>query len=236
MSKYTTEVRWVVEQTLDELNLENTEANWPKCWKVLGLDDYPLFAEQHRDVLNSKIVRHFYTREIGSETVGRWRMFVRDAMHRIMPYYNQLYESEAKAAELEFYKDRFLTTTEHSQGTSNSESSSRSDSSSENSSSSTNQSVFSDTPNSEMIPDQIKAMKYASNVTIDTSSGNATASGNSTTSGNGSGNYDNDFKRVEEGFMTSQADLIKKARETFLNIDEQVVQDKELRDCFMTVW
>lgn len=224
MSKYTTEVRWIVEQTLDELGLEHTEANWSKCWKVLGLDDYPLFAETHRDVLNSKIVRHFYTREIGSETVGRWRMFVRDAMHRIMPYYNQLYESEVKAAGLEMYKDRFLTTTEHSQGTSNSASESSSNSAS------TDQSVFSDTPNSEMIPDQIKAMKYASNVTIDTNNGNATASGS------GNGEYDNDMKRVEEGFLTSQADLLRKVRETFLNIDEQVVQDKELRDCFMTVW
>ena len=224
MSKYTTEVRWIVEETLDEQGLEHVEANWPNCWKALGLDDYPLFAEAHRDVLNAKIVRHFYTREIGSETVGRWRMFMRDAMHRIMPYYNQLYESEVKAKGLELYKDRFLTTTEHARGTSSSASESAS------TSASTDQSVFSDTPNSEMIPDQIKAMEYASNVTIDTNNGNATASGS------GNGEYDNDMKRVEEGFLTSQADLLRKARETFLNIDEQVVQDKELRDCFMTVW
>ena len=224
MSKYTTEVRWIVEETLDELGLEHTEANWPKCWNALGLDDYPLFAEAHRDVLNAKIVRHFYTREICSETAGRWRMFVRDAMHRIMPYYNQLYESELKAKGLELYKDRFLTTTEHAQGTSSSASESAS------TSASTDQSVFSDTPNSEMIPAQIKEMKYASNVTIDENNGNATASGS------GNGEYDNDMKRVEEGFLTSQADLVKKARETFLNIDEQVVQDKELRDCFMMVW
>lgn len=224
MSKYTTEVRWVVEQTLDELNLSHDEGNWPKCWKVLGLDDYPLFDETHRDELNSKIVRHYYTREIGAETVGRWRMFVRDAMHRIMPYYNQLFESEIDAKGLQLYKDRYLTTTEHSEGTSKSASESAS------TSSSTDQNVFSDTPNSEMIPDQIKAMKYASNVTIDSNDGNATASGS------GNGEYDNDLKRVEDGILQPQADLIKKARETFMNIDNEIVNDPELQDCFMKVW
>ena len=34
---------------------------------VLGLDDYPIFDESHRSVLNQKIVRRYWLREIGIE-------------------------------------------------------------------------------------------------------------------------------------------------------------------------
>lgn len=90
MSKYTTQLRWIVEQTLNDAGKPLTEDSWPYVYKTLGLDDYPLFDETYRETLNNKIIRHYYTREIGAETVGRFRMFIRDAMHLIMPYYNQL--------------------------------------------------------------------------------------------------------------------------------------------------
>ncbi len=44
--------------------------------------------------LCKKILRHYYTREICCETVGRWKLFLSDKMKNIMPYYNQLYQSE----------------------------------------------------------------------------------------------------------------------------------------------
>lgn len=267
MSKYTTELRWVVEQTLDDMKLTHDESNWSKCWKVLGLDDYPLFDESHRDELNCKIVRRYYTREIGAETVGRWKMFVRDAMHSIMPYYNQLYESEAKVKGIDFMNDRDLTTTSKQLDSGKSESASESSqtghadttttvantvgSTSHNESTSNDVNVFSDTPQS-MLPEDIKAMKYASSVTVDTVDSSADASGSTKTdgtttvaaddtasaSGSGTGSYDNtsELTRHEVGVLGSRSTLLKEWRESMMNIDEMVLDDRELRECFMTVW
>lgn len=76
MSKYTTELRWVIENGYD-----------------LQLNEYPIFDENYRQKLNQKIINHYYFREIGFETVGLFRFYLKQTMNEIMPYYNQLYES-----------------------------------------------------------------------------------------------------------------------------------------------
>ncbi len=224
MSRYTTELRWIVEQGLDDLGAAHTEDNWHLIWDKVGLADYPIFDKGYRDTLNAKIVRHYYTREIGAETAGRFRMFVRDAMHLIMPYYNQLYESEILAAGIEPLGDRNLKHIEHAWG--------NAENMADNTTTGTtsSQNVFQDTPTNEMIPAQIKNMQYATNVTLDEDA--ATSTGKSTSNGS----YDNMVERSESGYSTSQADLLQKYRETFLNIDRDVVEDVELRQCFMTIW
>lgn len=58
------------------------------------LDEYPIFDENHRAILNDKIIAHYYFREIGQETPSRFAFNLRRKMNEIMPYYNQLYESE----------------------------------------------------------------------------------------------------------------------------------------------
>lgn len=55
---------------------------------------YPIFDENYRSVLETKIIKHYYTREICAETYGRWKLFLDMRMNEIMPYYNKLYESE----------------------------------------------------------------------------------------------------------------------------------------------
>lgn len=77
MSEYTIEIRELI------------NANYP-----FALHDYPIFNEEYRDYLNSKILSHFYFREIGAETPDRFNFYLRTKMHEIMPYYNQLYKSE----------------------------------------------------------------------------------------------------------------------------------------------
>lgn len=224
MSKYTTELRYIVEQALDDVGASHTEENWPLCYAAVGLDDYPIFDETHRAILNNKIIRHYYMREIGAETSGRFRLFVRDAMHLIMPYYNQLYESELIAKELKPLSDKGVKNTEHSWGTASN--------SGENSSESSGnqQNVYQDTPQSEMIPSQIKGLQYATNVTLDEDS--AKAAGKSSSSGE----YDNMVERTEIGYTRSQSGLLREYRETFLNIDNMVVNDRELSQCFMCIW
>lgn len=77
MSKYTTELRYLIESNFD-----------------LGLDDYPIFDESYRQLLNDKIINHYYFREIGMETAELFKRYLNQTMREIMPYYNQLYKSE----------------------------------------------------------------------------------------------------------------------------------------------
>lgn len=60
----------------------------------LGLKNYPIFSESHREELNDKIVNHFRYREIGFETINQFVFALNRKMLEIMPFYNQLYESE----------------------------------------------------------------------------------------------------------------------------------------------
>lgn len=97
MSKYTTELRYICEQYagLDESEgymsvKQIVETARPKIFDF----DYPIFDESYKSVLETKIIRHFYTREIGCESVGLWKMWLDNKMNEIMPYYNQLYNSE----------------------------------------------------------------------------------------------------------------------------------------------
>lgn len=91
MSMYTVQLRWPIEQTLKNQGVQNTEDNWPLVWETLGLNDYPIFNEEYRAVLNNNIMRHYYFREIGFETLGQFRFHIRRHMFEIMPYYNKLY-------------------------------------------------------------------------------------------------------------------------------------------------
>lgn len=224
MSSYTTQLRWVIEQALDNKGLPHDETSWPEIYGEVGLADYPIFDEAHRKVLNDKIIRHYYTREIGAETTGRFKMFVKEAMHLIMPYYNQLYLSELDAKEIDPLKDKGMKYVEHAWGKAANEEQGS------NRSSTASQNVYQDTPQSEMVPDMIRNLQYATNVTMD--DGSMDSSGQSTSKGN----YDNMVERNEDGHTQSQADLLMKYRETFLNIDRMVVEDRELSQCFMGVW
>lgn len=56
--------------------------------------DYPIFDEEYRPVLNKKILKHFYMREIGQETIALWQHYLDVTLNEVMPYYNKLYKSE----------------------------------------------------------------------------------------------------------------------------------------------
>jgi len=97
MSKYTTELRFICETNAgltDSEGYTSTKEIIEKSRKKIFDFDYPIFDENYRSVLETKIIKHYYTREIGAETVGLWKFWLDERMNRIMPYYNQLYKSE----------------------------------------------------------------------------------------------------------------------------------------------
>ena len=97
MSDYTTELRYICETEagLTEsvgYNNVNEVINNSRT-KVFSFD-YPIFDNEYKPVLEKKIIKHFYTREIAYETYGRWKLALDAKMNEIMPYYNKLYNSE----------------------------------------------------------------------------------------------------------------------------------------------
>lgn len=96
MSKYTTEVRFICERFagLDESQGFTKVDDIVEKARHSIFEKYPIFDENYRSVLETKILKHFYTREIGFETVGLWLLKLNQKMSEIMPYYNQFYESE----------------------------------------------------------------------------------------------------------------------------------------------
>ena len=93
MSRFTTELRYPIEQYQDEHKL-NRRTYTSAIYKMLGLDEYPIFEETYRKHLNDKIIEHYYFREIGTETLARFRWYMRTKMNEIMPKYNQLYSAQ----------------------------------------------------------------------------------------------------------------------------------------------
>ena len=97
MSNYTTQVRYIcesvsgftpselLEKTVDEIISASRE-------KVFNFD-FPVYDEAFRPVIESTILLHFYTREIGAETVGLWQLYLCRKLREKMPYYNKLFES-----------------------------------------------------------------------------------------------------------------------------------------------
>lgn len=94
MSKYTTEVRFICEQ----LNGQSESSGYDNVDTILANTHskifdftYPIWDESYRPVLETKILKHFYTREIGEETVGLWKLRLNMKMNEIMPLFNDMY-------------------------------------------------------------------------------------------------------------------------------------------------
>lgn len=253
MSKYTTEVRFICENSAglsESEGADNVDSILDKCWNKVFNFDFPIFDENYRQVLCRKILKHYYTREIAHETVGRWKLALNAKLNEIMPYYNQLYKSEL----LEFnpFYDVDLTRSREGSGTSNRTSNNTETNSgtSKNVSSGSGKSNtdtlnrFSDTPQNSMdtqgindsVPLTTVTKVNEDNTTTNESTDTLTRNGSKT--GNGTENINNTDKYIEtvKGKQGTEnySSLLKKFRETFLNIDMMIIED--CSDCFFTLW
>ena len=253
MSKYTTEVRFICENSAglsESEGANNVDSILDKCWNKVFNFDFPIFDENYRQVLCKKILKHYYTREIAHETVGRWKLALNAKLNEIMPYYNQLYKSEL----LEFnpFYDVDLTRSREGSGTSNRTSNNTEinsgTSKNVSSGSGTNNTVtlnrFSDTPQNSMDTQGIADSVPLTTVTkvnednTTTNESTDTLTRNDSKTGNGTENINNTDKYIEKvkGKQGTEnySSLLKKFRETFLNIDMMIIDD--CSDCFFTLW
>lgn len=250
MSKYTTEVRFICEtasglrESKGSTDVDSiiTSAT-PKIFSF----SFPIFDEKYRTILEKKILKHFYTREICEETVGLWKLRLDTKLNEIMPYYNKLYKSEL----LEFnplYTTN-LTRTKKTDYDSNKNTTNngtvKSTSESNGSDTVTNSNVkidlYSDTPQGALTG--VENETYLTNARKTSDSGNSSSSTSNSITGNVTNsdsstdalNSTEDYLETVIGFEGSSAsDLLIKYRDTFLNIDMMVIED--LETLFFQLW
>lgn len=211
MANFTVELRSLVEEGED-----------------VGLNDYPIFDEEYRDTLNSKIINHFYFNEIAHETPMIFAQRMRTKMGEIMPYYNKLYLSEQYNYS-PFITTRMVTssTTKGTNVTDNT-TNSTTDNASQNTSKA--RSVASEFPQTRLGGNEDYAT--AANDTASESSSGGSSSGSVRSSTAGKADASNDS--TVEGFTGDMASLLTNYRASLLNIDLLVIG--ELETLFMGVW
>lgn len=254
MSKYTTEVRYICESEAglkESVGADDVDRVIEQARTKIFSFDYPIFDESYRAVLEKKILKHYYFREIGTETYGLWKVFLNRKLNEIMPYYNQLYKSELiefnpmYTTDLTRKKDikneGTTETTETANGTTTSTNTNTGGSTDTLSNENVNR--YSDTPQGGLT--DLRQDRYMTNARIVNDSGSATNAHNETNEGQGTssshGSSTGEAKNTEdylervtgyEGKVSSE--LLLKYRETFLNIDMMVID--ELKELFMMIW
>lgn len=211
MSMYTTELRYICESyagLTESAGYNNIENVIKKALPKIFDFDFPIFDEDYRTVIETKIIKHYYTREISEETVGVWKLRLNTKMNEIMPYYNQLYK--AWSVDFNPLYDTDITT-EHTLDN-------------ESTQTTTGKSTdrFSDTPQGSL--QNIENNTYLSNATIVDS--NASGTSNST---------DEYLEKItgKRGSM-SYSKMLDEYRESLINIDSMIIVD--LKDLFFKLW
>ena len=250
MSKYTTEVRFICETASglsESKGYADVDTIITSAIPKIFTFTFPIFDENYRTVLEKKILKHFYTREICEETVGLWKLRLDAKLNEIMPYYNKLYNSEL----LDFnplytanLTRKKKTDYDSNRNTSNN-GTVNSTSNSNGSDTSTNNNVgldlYSDTPQGSIT--NVENETYLTNARKTTDNGNSSSTTSNSTTGNVTNsdtgtdalNSTEDYLETVIGFEgSSVSDLLIKYRDTFLNIDMMVIGD--LEPLFFQLW
>ena len=251
MSTYTTELRYICETLagIDESagyadtdNIIKTAA--PKIFNF----NFPIFDPLYKFPLCEKIIEHYYTREIGEETYGLWRLRLRARMRDIMPYYNQLYKSAQlifdPLTDTDVTTSHKLTRGEKSEAETKGTNSGTSSGTGKNSTTETanREQDYSDTPQGDSTG--VLEKKYLTSVTVENNTGNTSGTQESTsqTTGTSSGTEKRSVDSVDDYIERvtgkrggqSYSNLIAEFRETFINIDNMIID--ELADLFINLW
>ncbi len=247
MSVFTTEVRYICEQYAGLTKSEGyskIEDILEKSRKFVFDFNYPIFDEKYRPVLEKAILRFYYTREIGFETVGLWKLHLSAKMMGIMPYYNKLYESEKLDFNPFYDTDLTTHTNRDKSGENNLDGSikengkNNTDSSSTENNDSTNK--FWDTPQDDL--NGFKDGNYLTDLRNIKENNGATGNVDTTYSNNRTTDNTTTYTDTDEYWETvvgkkggaSYSQLLQEYRQTFLRIDMMIID--ELKDLFMNLW
>ena len=203
MSKYTTELRYIIESG----------------YELKALNDYPIFDENYRQVLNKYILNHFWMREIGAETVGEFDLFLGNTLNEIMPYYNGLFKMAMSEIDpLTNYKYKEVMDRED---TNNSNSSNTN---------SANSKIVDSTPADALVNmNAIEQNLYASSAQLSANDNHNV--------GNVSSKSETDYVKTISGYTgVSVGKLYDEYRRYVVSVVRLLMNDKDLNQCFMGVY
>ena len=243
MSKYTTQLRWIVENEQKVVPYSEKERYTKAVYRKIGLSEYPIYDETYRRILNDKIIDHFFFREIGFETVAQFAWYMRRTMNEIMPYYNKLYEAELMVDDplSDFDKTWRETWDRDIDDTGTIGNVNESTTEVDTSGTTNNRNVFQDTPRSLLgntgTP-TIENADYATTVTYD----DGGSTDESTTTVNGEATRTTDMNRDDSGWRernesgrnVAQIELFEKLKDKYMNLDMEIIN--HLEDLFMGLW
>lgn len=222
------------------------------CDGDIGLGEYPIFDESHREVLNKKIIDHYYNQEICMASIDDWRFALRRTMNEIMVEYNQKYKSELLnfnpllTMDMKTISDSLnnSTSTTMNTGESSTESSSEQLANQQTGTDSSSKArvVNSTTPQQRLAGNMDYASSGSDTTSATTTDSDVTSSDTASSSVNANttatGNADNtDTGHGEShvtGYSGSPSALLQEFRDTILNIDLEVIE--RLSDLFMMIW
>ena len=227
MSKYTTEVRFICEQKAgleESVGFDQIDSVIAKSWDKIFTTKCSFFDEDYRSVLCAKILKHYYTREIGMETAGLWMLWMNRRMEEIMPYYNQLYRS----AQLEF--NPFHDVDYYREGNRKNDGTSNTSGSSTNTQDNVTRDLYSETPQGALNGVESETYLTDARKVMQDNEANNTYNDNNTT------NTTEDYLEHVYGKMgtINYSKLLNEYRTTLLNIDMQIIE--EFADLFMGLW
>ena len=217
MARYTIELR----------DIEN-------CICYLFPKNFPFYtdSEDLRQNFLQKFYDEYMFREIGFETVERFKRSLLGKLNKIMPYYTQLYHTELESKDINFMFNKDLIETFEREVSGSSEVNSNSTTNATGTSTANSNDIMYDTPNSR-IDDITKYPTQGSQ-----GENNATSSSNATSSNNQTGENTQTEKTslISKGNIgiKSSAQLLKEWREVIINIDEMILN--ELEDLFMLLF
>ena len=224
MSKYTIELRKIIEyegrETVENYFKDYCINNYLRPNEVESILNANIWS---KDRLASKIVDHYYMREIGYETIGLFKHYAKVYMREIMERYLPLIYSNSINYDPLVNVDYTETFTRNITGSGESESNSTNNAS--------GLSVNSDTPQGQISKANILNGNYASNT------GASETESSITDSTSNSNNTDENYtKRVKgnSGVSATAQKMIEQYRKNIIAIDEQII--KELDKLFMGLY
>ena len=233
MSKYTMELRQLFDSTYFSPQLY-TRAEIESWFKDYELTDYLTDDEitvintrgvWSKDKLASKLVDHYYMREIGFETPALFKhyakIYMQEAMEKYLPL---IYSASIKYDPLVNvdYKEEFTRNIDNT----NTNSSSGANSSTSNSS---GLNVNSDTPQGQITKATILAGNYATSTGANENTISDTT--NTSTNSQGTGNTQEDYTKSvkgNSGVSATAQRMIQQYRENIISIDKDIIKDMNI--------
>lgn len=158
--------------------------------------NYSFYDESKRNEFEEKFIRHFYFREIGAETIDRFKFYLEDKMLTVFPYYNELF----KTSLIEYDKVYNYDMTETFKRNTENDSKQSGITSSVNQMFGTSESDSSQNRSTDISGTDIQTETGSSSSNdVNTSTNNTTENGTESASKNGTSNKDTKFLDTPQG-------------------------------------